>query len=287
LYGKLFVLLSPFSTYMRSTDLIFALVVLAPFAYAAVQGTLRLHAGLALTAGAIAMLAVLSPTALAGTWWIDNRFPLMAVLAFMAGCRPELNAARRTRAVIALLLMGLLLARTGWITAIWHERQEDVHALRRAVEPVAPGSAILPLDLADDKTQPEDRPVGRYFHNGHPTHWSMPVLAIMWRRAFVPNLFWAAGKQPLRVLSPWNEICFAEDGLWPLSILQDPKQTPEYFASWRERYDYVLLINGVPGAAPDMSALPELRLERDEGFARLYRVRKAPIRPSGMLDPAP
>jgi polyisoprenyl-phosphate glycosyltransferase len=47
---------------------------------------------------------------------------------------------------------------------------------------------------------------------------------------------------------------------------------PPHFADWRLRYDYVLLLNADAGRIAGLSELPELVLERDEGFARLYRV---------------
>jgi hypothetical protein len=166
--------------------------------------------------------------------------------------------------------------RTGWITSIWLDRQADVRAVYRAVQSVPPGSAVLPLENTDELVGLSDYPLGRYFHNGHPTYWSYPVLAIMWRQAFVPNLFWAAGKQPLRVLPPWNEISFPEDGLWSAQTLIDPGQTPAHFRQWRQRYDYVLLVNADVGRTAALSALPELQLETDQGFARLYRVMRVP-----------
>jgi hypothetical protein len=96
----------------------------------------------------------------------------------------------------------------------------------------------------------------------------------MWRHAFVPNLFWAVGKQPLCVLSPWDQISFPEDGLLPVQAFVDAEQTPKHFRTWRDRYDYVLLINADVGQGADLGALANLQLERDAGFARLYRIVK-------------
>jgi len=232
------------------------------------------HAGLQLTAVALAGLGLAAPTALAGTWWIDNRFPLMAVLALVAGLRPNLELAPAGRLAVAACLALAVTVRTGWITPVWYERQADVRALQRAVEAVPAGAAVLPVDNIDDGVAPSAYPRGRYFHNGQPTHWSLPVLVIMWRHAFIPNLIWAAGKQPLCVLPPWDEISFPEDGLWPAQSLVDASQTPKHFRTWRDRYDYVLLMNADVGRGADLSGLANLRLERDEGFARLYRVVK-------------
>ncbi len=274
--GKVYVLLSAVATYNLWLDLAFAAAVAAPLTLALAVGRVQAHAGLLIAAAGLLVLALAAPTFLAGTWWIDNRFPVMAAFALVAGLRPELpfGAAGKLAAAAALALVVTL--RTGWIGAIWHERQADIRAVERAVRSVPAGSAVLPLDNTDDTLDSSAYPAGRYFHNGHPTHWSFSVLAIMWQHVFVANLFWAVGKQPLTVLPPWNEVSFPEDGLHPARELVDPQRTPAHFADWRRRYDYVLLLNTDAGRLVDLARLPELVLERDEGFARLYRViRKA------------
>jgi hypothetical protein len=270
--NKLYVLLSPIATYWLPVDLAFTLALVAPLAALSFIGRLEVHAGLMLVAGIMVLLALLAPTAVAGTWWIDNRFPLMATLALLAGLRPSANLSRRAAIALPVLLASIVVARTGWVAAVWLERQSDVAAVARAVEPVPAGAALLPLDNVDEAAGLAAHPLGRLFHNGHPTYWSYPVLAIMWRQAFVPNLFWAAGKQPLTVLAPWNEITYPEDGLWRSSILAVPDQAPSHFRQWRQRYQFVLLLNADVGSGADLSHVPELRLERDEGFARLYRI---------------
>jgi len=274
-YNKGHVLLSPIVTYALWLDVLLAGAIAAPVLWAMLVGRLEAHAGLVLTAGALIALALAAPTAVSGTWWIDNRFPLMALLALLAGLRPGLELSSAARLAMAALLALVVTGRTAWIGSIWKQRQADIGAVYQAVRQVPPGSAVLPLDHIDDAAGAAAHPLGRYFHNGHPAHWSYSVLVIMWRQAFVPNLFWAAGKQPLRVLPPWDQISFPEDGLLPAVALADPSQTPTHFRAWRQRYDYVLLLNADVGKGVDLSALPELRLERDEGFARLYRIAKA------------
>lgn len=93
------------------------------------------------------------------------------------------------------------------------------------------------------------------------------------RAVGVPNLFWAAGKQPLRVLQPWDQISFPEDGLLPWDALLKAQTTPAHFKTWRQRYQYVLLLNADVGKSIDPAAFPELQLATDAGFARLYIVR--------------
>lgn len=273
LLAKAYTLLTSIATYALWLDLLLAAVILAPLAWAQSTGRLQAHAGLLLSTGGLVLLALAAPTAVAGTWWIDNRFPVMAVLALLAGTRPDLALAGTGRLLVAAVLTGVVLVRSCSVAYVWHQRQADVEAVRKAIAHLPPGAAVLPLDNVLAESEARAIPIGRYFHNGHPTHWSLPALAIMWRQAFVPNLFWAAGKQPLRVLPPWDQISFPEDGLLGWDALLKPETTPAHFKAWRQRYQYVLLLNADLGKGIDPVAFPELQLAADAGFARLYLVR--------------
>lgn len=276
-WNKKNILLGPIATYALEFDLVCVAAIVAALVWAVAARRLELHAGLLLASAALWVLAVLAPTAMAGTWWIDNRIPIMAVLALLAGLRPELDLAPLGRLAMAGLLAAVVTTRSGWIAYVWAERQADVAAVQRAAQAIPPGSAVLPLENVDYSVplETQGHPVGRYFHNGHPTHMSLPVLVIMWQQAFLPNLFCAVGKQPCQYLPPWDEISFSDDGVYPSQILTETQHMPAYYRTWRQRYDYVLLINADFGKGADPAALPELRLVRDEGFARLYRIVKA------------
>jgi len=43
-------------------------------------------------------------------------------------------------------------------------------------------------------------------------------------------------------------------------------------AYWRERFDYVLVLNAQVPDADDEASVPELELLADRGFARIYRI---------------
>lgn len=45
-----------------------------------------------------------------------------------------------------------------------------------------------------------------------------------------------------------------------------------YMEHWRERFDYVLVINAQTPDNDSEAAVPDLRLLTDRGFARLYQV---------------
>lgn len=114
------------------------------------------------------------------------------------------------------------------------------------------------------------------------THWHYPTLAVPWRQAFVPTLFAMRGKQPVRVLPPWDAL-MVNDAL-SLSIgALVAEDTADYrwnpathlLADWRERFDYALVLNAdMPDGAGPVRPVPGLELVADEGFARLYRIHR-------------
>ena len=98
------------------------------------------------------------------------------------------------------------------------------------------------------------------------------------RHAFVPTLFTAPGKQPLRVLPPWAEISVLEGVPAPIHYLRTfvPSIRESfmfgYITHWRERFDYVLVLNAQAPDADDEASVPGLELLADHGFARVYRI---------------
>ena len=210
---KLGVLLTPVSTYSVHLDVAFAAIPISIALWALVTQRLAAHAGLVLLGIAFVVLTLVAPHAAAGTWWIDNRFPVMAALVLMAGLAPHLGLEPRRMVLIAAALLTIVSLRTGLVAAAWKAGQADIAAVKRAVASVEPGAALLPLDHGGPGLDPIAYPLGRYYHLGQPQHWYYPALAVMWQRAFVPFLYAAAGKQPIRVLPPWDQIAHQEAGL--------------------------------------------------------------------------
>ena len=285
LRAKIVTLFSGIAAYKSFYDLLFVGLLALPVVWALLVGRLRVHAGLALAALGLLLLTFAVPPKVAGTYFVDARFPVMAVLAAAAALRPELTASawpRRTavEALLASALMVLVGARAAWVAGIWHERQADIASLRRALSHVAPGEAVLQVTHSMTVPARRSAPRGRYYGGGGPMLYEhLPALAVPWRQAFVPILFASRGKQPLRVLPPWDEIA-GPDNTTAVSVhrLADeihatlPENT-EYVREWRTRNDYVLVLNAdQPDDEGPMAMPPELRLMADEGFARLYQI---------------
>ncbi len=271
--NKVLTALSVIVTYDARTDFLFVIALWIVLRWVIGMGRGRVHAGLWYGAGGMALASFAVPAAVADTAYIDVRLPVMAALMAAAGLSPT---TRLPSWMAAAALAGVVLARTGWIGAVWEARQADVQSVARALASVPPGALVLP---AEHCCQPG--PIGRRLLVTTPTYLHDPALAVPWRQAFVPTLFAAPGKQPLRVLPPWDRLAAPEGRTAPLTSIRDYSSRPlervffGYLEHWRERFDYMLVINAdTPDDTLDESVFPELGLVTDEGFARLYRINR-------------
>ena len=275
--SKIVTLLTAVATYNLALDLIFVLTLWTAAIFIASRCVRQVYAGLMLSAVGLVALAILVPFMVSDTMCVDWRFPIMAALTAAAALRPGMRSAGADR-IMAAALMVLALTRTGWITSIWQERQADVAAVEAVLAFVPAGAAILPVTRIETGGTP---PRGRMLALGIPSYLHLPSLAVPLRQAFVPTLFAALGKQPLRVLPPWAEIAVSEGYAAPVHYLHafaPPSQSAytsyihSYMAHWRERFGYVLVLNAQTPSADDETSLPELELLADRGFARMYRI---------------
>lgn len=285
--AKADMLLSAFWTYGLKRDLAFVAVFAAPIGWALMRRRLAVHGGLMLAVAGMLVLALITPAKVAGAWQADARFPAMALLAGVAALRPGPAAPQpRAEAALAGALVLLVGLRAGWILSIWQERRADVAAVERVLAHVPAGAAVLPMEHRFDwdlwRPGMPRPPRGRHVGPGHPATWHLATLAIPRRHAFVPTLFAARGKQPLRVVPPWDEIAQQDAEIVSVGLLPDPdlellrRSSAGYVQHWRTGFDFLLLLNAdLPDARGGLRDLPDLTLVEDAGFARLYRIARA------------
>jgi hypothetical protein len=268
-------LLTGFKTYALPVDAIVAVIFGGTIVLALLTQRLRVHAGLLAVCGALIVASLLMPRVIFGTAGIETRLPCMLALSAGVAVLPGWRLSRRAAAGLTAACLLLVAARDVWIGGIWLLRQADLRAVDRVLALVPAGAAVLPMEYLPTEAQIDrTAPLGRFLSEKTPTFWHYPVLAIMDRHAFVPNLFTAAGKQPIRVLAPWNAIAVPEGTLASVDELGrgDPA-AGAYPARWRECFDYILVVNAdMPNAAGPLPVSPALSLAADEGFARLYRI---------------
>lgn len=293
IWEKLGLLLSSMRNYRRGVDFALLALVAAPALWAAASGRLRYHAGLLLAVVGFVALLFAAPTRLAGTAFIEERFPVMALLTLAAALRPEPAMSRRATAMLGGALLALSATRTALVGVVWHERQADIVSVERALAHLPAGARLLPLEHTPDQIC--GAPQGRYlFSRGDAWrgsrsiahHWHYATLAVPWRQAFVPTLFAMRGKQPVRVLPPLNALMVDDAvGLSVGALNADdptryapwwgPSNLAHHLAGWREWFDYALVVNAdMPDGAGPARPVAGLELVADEGFAQLHRIQR-------------
>jgi hypothetical protein len=275
LIDKLITILSAIATYDPAVDMAAMILLWVPALLIARFAQLRVHAGLCIAGFGLLLVALIIPSTMNDTAYVDWRFPIMGILTLAAAIRPETPTPRSSAAAACALLL-LAVVRAGWVFSIWHERQADSAAVEQALAQVPPGAAVMPamrMPLPDTSM-----PRGRIVFGGLASFTHYASLAVFQNQAFVPTLFTAAGKQPLRVLAPWDSVAVPEGIPAPVACLRSFTPSPGsmylfgYIAHWRERFDYVLVLNTDVGDGKDEAAISGVTLVADKGFARLYKV---------------
>jgi hypothetical protein len=274
---QVFNLLSAVWTYVSLADVIFLLPVLLVCSRAIAARSIRIHAGLAVTAAGLLLLSVLSPRHAFGTGWISWRFPIMAALVGMAMICPFPKLGRRQAMILFLALNVAVFGRTAWIAFNWWRGQADVASIEAVLGAVPPGSAILPLQ--HEPARPDVKPDQRHYAFTEDTYRHLPTMAVPLAHAFVPTLFSARGKQPLVVLPPWSERSVPEGNLLSTAVLSCPgpmalaESFTPYLVDWRSKFDFILVVNADIADQYVGDLMPAgVTLVKDAGFARLYAI---------------
>jgi hypothetical protein len=268
---------SPFRTYDLKVDLLVPAVLIVIAGAALLLGRMRVHAGLILAAGALVVLAAGVPTDLAGTGWLDRRAALMALFAGMAAVELNFKRGRFAVPVAALVLFAVVVARCLWIGSIWTAERSDLASVEKVLANVPEGAKLFAVEHSVSAQDRRHARLGRFVTEFVPSYGHFAARAVPLRHAFVPTLFSAIGKQPLRVLPPVDEISVPDGMLYSARLLTAaPADIPSdatYLKAWRTRFDFVLVLNAdMPDEGGPIPAVPELTLVADEGFAQLYKI---------------
>ncbi len=278
---RLAIFLAPVRTYSLIFDLATLFALVAAPAYAAWRRRIEVHAGLFGMGVLLLSVSHFVPEIAFGTGLIDIRLPMMAGLLLAGSIRPRLAETAENERLALAVTLALVLLRASFIGYTWMERQADIRSIEAATIGMPAGAAVLVAEnRPTDATKWLGSPLGRY-GVGIPIYRHLGTTIVMSRRAFVPTIFTAAGKQPLEILPPWRDISVPEGGTPKVDDLDNPRMAePDefpYLRNWRARFDYVLLINAdMPNAGMHAAQVPGLSLVSDKGFARLYRIDRRP-----------
>jgi hypothetical protein len=278
--GKFATLLSPLASYNIFQELVLALALTALFVWLNRGRALIAHGGLMLSFAGLISLAVLAPSHAAGASWVDRRFPIMALFCVLAALQTRPDLPRRTGLIVGGAALGLAVLQSAWVAWNWRAMNRDMGDVVHVLATVPPGAAILPLQHDPSLLVKIRAPAGRYmFAVGDATFRHFDALAVPLRQAFVPNLFSARGLQPLTVLGHWDAIAEHNGGdIASAGALTRPPLPgePSYIPGWRDRFDYVLVLNAdMPDQAGPFRPPPELTLVSATHFAELWRVKRA------------
>lgn len=272
-------LLSGVWTYSLMVDMLLLIPIILVCSLAIRTGRMRLHAGLAVTAAGLLLLACASPRDILGTGWISWRFPIMCALAAMAMICPLPHLKRREAIWLAVVLNAVVFGRTGWISYNWWAGSRDIADIETILAKVPQGAAVI--SLKHDPDNGAGHASHRYSAWGQDTFRHIPTLAVPLAHAFVPTLFTAKGKQPLALRQPWADIAVPEGNLFSTAVLVCPEPmkiassyTP-YLVDWRKHFDFLLVVNADLPDSYVGDAMPQgLNLVGDTPFAKLYAIDK-------------
>ncbi len=270
---KVATLLAPFASYAPLTEGALGVMLLAVLAGMAAAGALRADRGFLTLAGALGFLAMLGPDNLGDTGSMGLRLGALAMVLLVIAVAPATSLGQAERR-IAAGLTGLVIVRTAWIAHVWLTAAPASASVQAAISHLPPGARLMVLlDMPDRSLGGlapgrDTLPIGSSILL-HTTFQHYPLLAIPAAGAFVPYLFAAEGKQPVRILPPYDGVATPDGGPLPLVAWQDGHARAA--TRLRSFFDYVLII------APTIrAAVPEgLDPVADAGFARLYRLRAA------------
>jgi len=105
--------------------------------------------------------------------------------------------------------------------------------------------------------------------------YSVPVLAVPYADAFVPNMFTQAGKQPVRARPQVQRLDVPYAGPAPIALLKriavqgTPAGAPEFVRHWPRDFDYLYLVgpkidNPMPERLAEVARGPRFVLYRIE-----------------------
>lgn len=261
----------PFVTHWPLQEAVAGVLGLVVLAAMARVGAVRVHRGFFLAGVTLAVLALLGPGNVGDTSLVDIRIACLALPVLCVALRPS-DASRRWWLPVGVALCLLMVVRGASVTQFWLANRQNITAVHAALAELPEGAALLPTRIVPETFSWTDASQSILFLDF--AQFNVALLAVPERRAFVPMLFSAAGKQPIRVLPPSNEIA-VPDGPQPrVQQLLSGRPHPQfpYLRDWRSRFDHVLLLNA-QGNGPGMP--PGLTLLRDAGFAQLWRIDRA------------
>lgn len=248
-----------------------SVLVLMGFGYVAgKRGVLKFAPGGVWLAIGFAILYVAIPSRLFGTSFVDFRVIAAAAFILPAFCMLSPPSRQWTWAAMAIVAAATL-ANLAVVYVVWLSYRADYAAMIGSFGKIDKGSTVL-VGASDEGDDPPFHDLTQY------PFYHAPTLAVHYANAFVPDLFMAAGKQPVTARADMQRLDIPHGGPVPVSILaaiaagKTADIVPQYLRSWDRDFQYLYVLG--PHIPNPMPALLE-ELDRSTRFV-LYRVRRRP-----------
>jgi hypothetical protein len=208
------------------------------------RGTLDFFGPAALLAIGFAALFVAMPVYLLDTAFVDVRVVVAAALILPA----FIGIARIPRPQRTALAAGVALATAAHaavVTQLWLEYDRDYRAMIAAFREMPKRALVLAAHSHDSPDPPPDLRDYPIYH--------APTLAVAYADGMVPTLFTYPGKQPVTVREPWRRLDIPQGRPVPLAMIMEIDRagpgagTPDFLRTWRQDYDYLVVV-GSPGS---------------------------------------
>jgi hypothetical protein len=172
-------------------DLVTLLAVAGAVLGLLASGRARLHPGLALVALAFLAAEMLLPFSAMGSFFLDMRVAIAAVLLLVVALAPGRPAPMLARA-FCLGLVLLVGARSAVLAETWIEADRRFAAVKESLQELPPGAFLVAADAAPFE-------LGNWLQTRRtqPPHEHTAGYAVILRDAVLPNVFARRGQNPL------------------------------------------------------------------------------------------
>jgi hypothetical protein len=278
---KLYLAFDSVMEYSSLFDLLIAASLVAFLIFCVLNGRARISKAALICSTALLCVYLVTPVSFKGVYFVDTRLPIMLGFMVFAGFMPRgLNVRERTAAVAFFVI--LFVARVALITNVWVDSQRDLADLRQTIASVAAGSRVLAADVnyGDNPSWYVNMPASRRLPEVAATYWHLASFVLLDRHAFWPNIFAEESQQPISITQPYRELEAVRSpplNYLDLTVSHVPQAELEHFpylADWKEKFDYVLVLNAEGAPNLDHFLPNQLQLVDRQGIAALFRVRK-------------
>lgn len=192
--------LSPYTRLLASgnpgVDVAVLVSIVLLVSWLLVTRRLVLHGGLAVVAAVFILLALVLPHSAMGSFYLDDRIPIAAVMIGLLALRPR-RSLTRSGMLLCAAVAGLVVLRMGVIAADWREADQHYAAQLEAFESLPEGGLVVAVagsPFESKATWLETRTV-------HPPHEHTAHYATMVSDSVVLHLFAKRGHNPV-ILEP-------------------------------------------------------------------------------------